>query len=417
MILADIGLNRATKKERGINEMKKKLPILLLVLVLLLTTMVGGLNAITASASGNETSAIKQEQVVKTENKNTKENHIKDEKQSQYKNDVVTQSDDKPLGLDNDTATKSDVKTLEKEELKTNEKDITELSTVTASYTEDPNANGEPERNLTIDPDGFGSTKIVIHKDWDDNMDGFSPKIELINKGNGNALFTLEKGKMPAFKKDEGTVTIDTKQLFDSDIDLRLKMDNEVIDIDRYGGGEAKITIDGKQYRVNGGVWIYADKNKMDTINIYLHQIYKPEHQVLKVKKYWYDCHFEYEENFPTPTVTAKISNPKVAPQKDNSPQELDGTFVSIKGGRELTSSEIPVSKVKVRLYVDGKPTDQTIELKEDGNWEGEFDVKKWVTKDGFYGYYDDDEGFRHFCRLSLVEEGTQENAEPTHES
>ncbi|HEL0567328.1 TPA: Cna B-type domain-containing protein [Streptococcus equi subsp. zooepidemicus] len=381
--------------------MKKKLPALLLVLVLVLTTMVSGLSAISANASGNEEAAVKQEEVVNTDNKNaeskdTEEQNTQDEKQSHYENDVATESDTKPLGLENEPATNSDVKATEIQDKQ------------------------EPKQAKQAKQE---STKININTTYGDDMDGFAPKIELINKDDGNVLFTLEKGKLPTLKVDAGTFVIDTDKVIDAS-ELILKINDEAITVRKYGGQSVEVTVDGQKYEVSTNIWYNYDENHQPSniagINVLLHQIYKPEHQVLKVKKYWYDCHFEYDEDYPLPTVTAKISNPKAeaAPQK-NAPQQfigIDGSFIIIKGGRELASSEIPVSKVKVKLYVDGKPTNQVIELTEDGNWEGEFDVKNWVDKDGYYSYFDDNGVFQRH-KLSLVEEGTQENAEPTHES
>ncbi|WBW49369.1 Cna B-type domain-containing protein [Peptoniphilus equinus] len=377
--------------------MKKKVLALVLAFLLVFTTMISGFNSVVVNANGNEETGVNQEDVIKTENdednnednKTAEEDMTADEKQSQYDNDVVTADNDKPLGLEEDT---NDVLAPE-------------------------------AQKSTAQQD---SIKIEIFHHIDDDMEGFAPKIELIDKANGDILFTIEKEDMPKIQENAVT-TIDTGCYIEANRELNLKISDKVIPLQEYFDGDPiEITVDGQKYEILSlDMWYdYKDgqPSSIGGIRIVLRQIYKPEDQVLKVKKYWYDCNFRHEIDLASRSVTTGWSRKyDTTQQYSDNPKKLVidyyGSEILIKGGRILTSSEIPVSTVKVRLYVDGKATDQLIELTENGGWEGEFDVSQWVDKNGNYSYYSEDDGFYHYYTLSLVEEGMQEHGESIYES
>ncbi|WP_148669226.1 Cna B-type domain-containing protein [Lactobacillus xujianguonis] len=340
--------------------MKKKLWSLLLALMLINTTIVSGLNSVTVSA--NEINVVNQQNV-------TSVNSEKEQSQVSVKdgNDHVQKNSKEPLGLENNTNT-------------------------------DDVASKERKQEKQSTPKLQNSTKIRFYNYSGDDMAGFSPKVEVINKNNNSVIFS---GIVPQFIN--GTAEIDTLKQIDANTALIVKIDGQAIT-----ETPEDISIEGKEYE--------ASLNEYNNfIDVSVQQVNKPEDKFLRVKKYWYDCNFKYEMVEPSATISTVMAS-FVALNEENSHSiskenastsqyyELnDGTELNINAGKVLPSSEIPVSDIRVRLYVDGQPTDQVIKLGDNNNWQGKFDISKYVDK---YGNYVSKDG--HYYQLTVVEEGTK---------
>lgn len=207
--------------------MKKKLWSLLLALMLINTTIVSGLNSVTVSA--NEINVVNQQNV-------TSVNSEKEQSQVNYGNDYVQKNSKEPLGLKNNTNT--DVASKERKQEKQSTQKLQ------------------------------NSTKIRFYSNPGDDMAGFSPKVEVINKNNNSVIFS---GIVPQFIN--GTAEIDTLKQIDANTALIVKIDGQVIT-----ETPEDIFIEGKDYEAS-----LDEYNNVIYVNV--QQVNKPEDKVLRVKK------------------------------------------------------------------------------------------------------------------------------------